>query len=83
MNGYLSGLLLVVSGVPQGSILGPLLLVLYINDLPNILSSAKPYLFADYTKCLHISSAQPNHTLLQNDIDALTTYSNSWHNYVI
>ena len=68
-----------VSGVPQGSILGPLLFVLYINDLPHILSSAKPYLFADNTKCLHISPPESDDILLQNDIDILTTYSNSWY----
>ena len=69
----------VVSGDPQGSILGLLLFVLYINDLPHILSSDKPYLFPEDTKCLHISPAESDDILLQNDIDILTTYSNSWH----
>ena len=85
INGCLSGLLPVVSGVPQGSILGSLLFVLYINDMPDVLSSAIPYLFADDTKCLHMhkhtTSPQStlNQTLLQNDINALFDYGNSWH----
>ena len=49
VNGCLSENRALTCGVPQGTILGPLLFLLYINDLPNCLSHSQPRMFADDT----------------------------------
>ena len=55
VNGHSSDLLDITCGVPQGSVLGPLLFLLYINDLPNISKVLNFYLFADDTNIYYES----------------------------
>ena len=59
VNNCQSSVLPVLSGVPQGSILGPLLFLLYVNDLPEQFSSVRMFIFADDTKCLKTSQESP------------------------
>ena len=67
----------VISGVPQGTVLGPLLFLLYINDLPSGLSSSVR-LFAD--DCLVYSAGKDNHhiTKLQEDLNKLQEWQDMW-----
>ena len=64
-----SDVLLVTSEVPQGSILGPLLFLIFINDMPNVISkeTSQP-LFADDSKCFRCDNID-NIVLLTNKIE--------------
>ena len=67
----------VTSGVPQGSVLGPILFVIYINDLPeNVNSSVK--MFADDTKLYRHIITEEDRNELQKDLNALQKWSETW-----
>ena len=65
----------VLSGVPQGNVLGPLLFVIFINDLPECICSATPLIFADDTKYLHIIRPIVDTKKLQADINHASNWS--------
>ena len=79
IDGYCSRWLPAVSGVPQGSILGPLLFLLYVNDIYLSLSGGTTIaLFADDAKIYRkIISLNDCHTL-QADLNTLLTWSEAW-----
>ena len=68
-----------VSGVPQGSVLGPLLFLLYLNDLPENIRSSLLKMFADDTKLSHnFEKSLLYSELLQQDINGFSSYCNDW-----
>ena len=77
VNGELSIPKPVISGIPQGSVLGPLLFVLYINDLPDVVKS-NILLFADDTKIFHQVKSRNDALLLQEDVNKLEQWSDKW-----
>ena len=78
LNGQTSSWRPVLAGVPQGSILGPLLFLIYINDLPNELkSNAK--LFADDTSLFTIvKDENESANILNNDLSLISKWAFNW-----
>ena len=77
INGISSEWTEVSSGVPQGSVLGPLLFILYVNDLPSQVSSFCK-LFADDAKLYKDLQNLEDFEVIQNDIDKLCQWTIKW-----
>ena len=67
----------ITSSVVQGSVLGPILFLIYINDLPDQLNNISK-LYADDKKLLSKIENEKDSQLFQQDIDQLVTWSNDW-----
>ena len=67
----------VISGVPQGSVLGPCLFLFYINDIAQNLNSTTR-LFADDTMIYMTIKSDRDAKLLQDDLDTLSRWENKW-----
>ena len=77
-NGASSSLLPVISGVPQGSVPGPLLFLIYVNDIPSIALNSSIYMFADDTKFSKSISQFNDTAQLQSDINSLANWCRQW-----
>ena len=67
----------VTSGVPQGSVLGPILFLIYINDLPDEVRS-RVRLFADDTALYFTMESEDDRSALKTDLDILSAWETRW-----
>ena len=78
LNGHKSTWVDVLSGVPQGSVLGPILFILYINDIDTGISS-KLFKFADDCKIVRSIKTTEDNIQLQHDLDLLEGWADKWN----
>ena len=78
LHGQCSSWINIVSGVPQGSVLGPLLFLIYINDLPNGLVSMYK-IFADDTSIFSkVFDKNSSENILNNDLSIISEWAFQW-----
>jgi hypothetical protein len=79
INGQASSWGNIKAGVPQESVLGPLLFLIFINDLTDVVKHCKIRLFADDT-CLFIEVDDPDTTaqLINDDLDSIQSWADKW-----
>ena len=80
LNGKASSWADVLSGVPQGSVLGPILFLIYINDIDQAINCVSTLMkkFADDTKIASVTNTLEQCQLLQEQIDALQKWAEIW-----
>jgi hypothetical protein len=77
VNGCSSEWILVTAGVPQGSILGPLLFLIFVNDIVDDIS-CDPYLFADDTSLFCPLRSTEDILRINNDLASIATWAAQW-----
>ena len=77
VEGVKSGCSTVSSGVPQGSVLGPLLFVIYINDMPDQIQTPMK-MFADDSKLFGPARTAQDRVQLQDDLHKVGEWSQRW-----
>ena len=75
IQGSFSGWTNVESGIPQGSVLGPLLFIIFINELPSKASNAEIFLFADDMKVYNGIGSESDCENLQKDVDSVCSWA--------
>jgi hypothetical protein len=77
VDGESSGEIDVTSGVPQGTVLGPILFIIYINDITEGIKS-QIRLFADDCLIYHPIYSENDCEILQDDLNTLATWADTW-----